>query len=67
MSVMSQIVDILQGTVHVLDSAYSAGLWCGFLCILGLCVSLLLIMNGTLLFAFATVGRSANANMPVDF
>ena len=62
LSVMSQIVDILRGTVHVLDSAYSAALWCGFVCILGLCVSLLLIMNGILLFAFAPVWRRGRQN-----
>ena len=35
------------------DGDHSAVLWCGFVCVLGFCVSMLFIVNGTLVIVIA--------------
>ena len=53
---MTKSVESLQHAIRMLDSGRSTGLWCGFVCVLGFCVSMLFILNGVLLFVYCVVG-----------
>jgi hypothetical protein len=41
--------------MQMLDNGNSAARWCGFVCLLGFCVSMLFFANGMLLFLFARI------------
>ena len=54
---ISKTVESLRNTIRKLDGGRSAGRWCGFVCILGFCVSLLFLTNGALLLVVNRLGR----------
>ena len=54
---MSKTIESIRHTTKMLEGADSAGRWCGFVCVLGFCVSMLFFTNGMLLFLLA---RSEN-------
>ena len=62
MLAMSETVESLRHVMQMLeDGDHSAVLWCGFVCILGFCVSMLFIMNGMLLIVIAArIGLQKN-------
>ena len=53
---ISKTVESLRNTIRKLDGGRSAGRWCGFVCILGFCVSMLFFTNGILLFVVNRLG-----------
>ena len=53
LTALSETVESLRHVTCMLDGGSSAGRWCGFVCVLGFCVSMLFIMNGALLFVFS--------------
>ena len=53
LAVMSESVESLRHAIRMLDNGSSAARWCGFVCILGFCVSMLFFANGMLLVLFA--------------
>ena len=57
MVAMSKTIESIRHTTQMLDGANSTGRWCGFVCVLGFCVSMLFFTNGMLLFLLA---RSEN-------
>ena len=57
MLAMSETVESLRHVMQMLeDGDHSAVLWCGFVCILGFCVSMLFIMNGVFLIVAGRIG-----------
>jgi len=54
---LSETIKSIRHVTYMLDGANSAGRWCGFVCILGFCVSMLFFTNGALLFVLV---RSEN-------
>lgn len=46
---ISKTVESLRNTIRKLDGGRPAGRWCGFVCVLGFCVSVLFFTNGALL------------------
>ena len=52
---ITKATESLRHAEDVFDNGRSARLWCGFICILGFCVSMLFFANGTLLFLFAKI------------
>lgn len=56
---MVQTEKSLRDAGRILDNG-RAGKWCGFVCVLGFCVSMMFFANGALMFAFArTEGKAA--------
>ena len=53
---MSKTVESLRHTIRRIDGGRSAGRWCGFVCILGFCVSMLFFTNGALLLIVNRLG-----------
>lgn len=60
LAVMAETAESLRHAEAILNGA-SAKRWCGFVCILGLCVSLLFFANGLLLFLFAKAEQATKA------
>jgi len=52
---IAKTAESLSRTKAMLDNSHSVGLWCGFVCVLGFCVSMLFFTNGALLFLFARI------------
>ena len=50
---IAKTAESLGRTKAILDNSHSVGLWCGFVCILGFCVSMLFFTNGVLLCVLA--------------
>ena len=46
---ISKTVESLYHAIRILDGGCSAGQWCGYICLLGFCVSMLFFSNGALL------------------
>ena len=53
LNAMTKTIESIRHTAQMLDGANSAGRWCGFVCVLGFCVSMLFFTNGVLLFLLA--------------
>ena len=49
MMVLAETIESLRHAKRMLDNGSSSGRWCGFVCILGFCVSMLFFANGLLL------------------
>lgn len=60
LAVMAETAESLRHTVAILNRG-SVGRWCGFVCLLGFCVSMLFFANGALLIVFAREGRGREA------
>lgn len=58
LAVMAETAESLRHAEAILNGN-SAERWCGFVCVLGFCVSLLFFANGALMFAFAREERKA--------
>ena len=56
---MATTEESLRHAERLLDGGRSAGKWCGFVCVLGFCVSMLFIANGALLLLFSKKDRNA--------
>ena len=56
---MATTEESLRHAERLLDGGRSAGKWCGFVCLLGFCVSMLFFANGTLLLLFSKKDRNA--------
>ena len=50
---LSAAAESLRHAMRMLDNGNSTARWCGFVCILGFCVSMLFFANGLLLLVFA--------------
>ena len=53
MIALTETIESLRHAERMLDNGSSSGRWCGFVCILGFCVSMLFFVNGLLLLVFA--------------
>ena len=53
---ISETVESLHHAIRILDGGCSAGQWCGFVCLLGFCVSMLFFSNGVLLLIVNRLG-----------
>jgi hypothetical protein len=53
MIALTETIESLRHAERMLDNSSSSGRWCGFVCILGFCVSMLFFANGLLLLVFA--------------
>ena len=53
MIALTETIESLRHAERMLDNGSSSGRWCGFVCILGFCVSMLFFANGLLLLVFA--------------
>ena len=53
MDAITKTVESLRHAMRMLDNGNSVARWCGFVCILGFCVSMLFFINGLLLLVFA--------------
>ncbi len=58
LAVMAETAESLRRAEAILNGN-SAERWCGFVCVLGFCVSMLFFANGALMFAFAKEERKA--------
>ena len=58
LAVMAETAESLRHAEAILNGN-SAERWCGFVCVLGFCVSMLFFANGALMFAFAKEERKA--------
>ena len=52
---ITKTAESLRHAIQMLDNGRSAARWCGFVCLLGFCVSMLFFTNGALLFLFARI------------
>ena len=52
---ITKTAESLRHAMQLLDNGNSAARWCGFVCLLGFCVSMLFFANGMLLFLFARI------------
>ena len=50
---IAKTVESLRHAMRMLDNGSSAARWCGFVCLLGFCVSMLFFTNGALLYVLA--------------
>ena len=50
---ITKTAESLRHAMRMLDNGNSAARWCGFVCLLGFCVSLLFFTNGALLYVLA--------------
>ena len=55
MDAITKTAESLRHAIQMLDNGNSAARWCGFVCLLGFCVSMLFFANGMLLFLFARI------------
>ena len=55
MDAITKTAESLRHAMQMLDNGNSAARWCGFVCLLGFCVSMLFFANGMLLFLFARI------------
>ena len=55
MDAITKTAESLRHAIQMLDNGNSAARWCGFVCVLGFCVSMLFFANGMLLFLFARI------------
>ncbi len=53
MIALTETIESLRHAERMLDNGSSSVRWCGFVCILGFCVSMLFFANGLLLLVFA--------------
>ena len=53
MIALTETIESLRHAERMLDNGSSSGRWCGFVCVLGFCVSMLFFVNGLLLLVFA--------------
>ena len=53
MIALTETIESLRHAERMLDNGSSSVRWCGFVCILGFCVSMLFFVNGLLLLVFA--------------
>ena len=49
---LSAAAESLRHAMRMLDNGNSTARWCGFVCVLGFCVSMLFVMNGVILCVF---------------
>lgn len=61
---MASTEESLRHAERLLDGGRSAGKWCGFVCVLGFCVSMLFFANGALMFAFAKAEKMTRTREP---
>ena len=52
MDAITKTAESLRHAMQMLDNGNSAARWCGFVCLLGFCVSMLFFTNGALLYVF---------------
>lgn len=52
MIALTETIESLRHAKRMLDNGSSSGRWCGFVCVLGFCVSMLFVMNGVILCVF---------------
>ena len=52
MMALAETIESLRHAKRMLDNGSSSGRWCGFVCVLGFCVSMLFVMNGVILCVF---------------
>lgn len=52
MIALTETIESLRLAERMLDNGSSSGRWCGFVCVLGFCVSMLFVMNGVILCVF---------------
>ena len=52
MMALAGTIESLRHAKRMLDNGSSSGRWCGFVCVLGFCVSMLFVMNGVILCVF---------------
>ena len=57
MMALTETIESLRHAERMLDNGSSSVRWCGFVCVLGFCVSMLFVMNGVILCVF---GRGYN-------
>lgn len=55
MDAITKTAESLRHAMQMLDNGNSAARWCGFVCLLGFCVSMLFFANGMLIFLFARI------------
>ena len=55
MDAITKTAESLRRAMQMLGTGNSAARWCGFVCLLGFCVSMLFFANGMLLFLFARI------------
>ncbi len=55
MDAITKTAESLRHAMQMLGNGNSAARWCGFVCLLGFCVSMLFFANGMLLFLFARI------------
>ena len=55
MDAIAKTAESLRHAMQMLGNGNSAARWCGFVCLLGFCVSMLFFANGMLLFLFARI------------
>ena len=55
MDAITKTAESLRHAMQMLGNGNSAARWCGFVCLLGFCVSMLFFANGILLFLFARI------------
>lgn len=56
---ITKTAESLRHAMRMLDNGNSAARWCGFVCLLGFCVSMLFFTNGALLYVLARAARPA--------
>lgn len=52
MIALTETIESLRHAERMLDNGSSSVRWCGFVCVLGFCVSMLFVMNGVILCVF---------------